>query len=93
MTLEEYAYISEKKRRSSHGKEKYSSMDSCTLAVRTNLTIRTATQKHSEFQYIMKKISSVIGLNTVKNKRVDYPFSMHPVALKTHLHSNYFRGK
>jgi len=51
------------------------------------------TQKHSEFQCISQKVSSVIGLNTVKNKRVDNPFSMHPVALKTHLHSNYFQGK
>jgi len=51
------------------------------------------TQKHSVFRYIWQKAESVIGLNTVKNKRVDYPLSMHPVALKTHLHSNYFQGK
>jgi len=35
----------------------------------------------------------VIGPNAFKNKRMDYPFSMHPVALQTHLHSNYFQGK
>ena len=51
------------------------------------------TQKHSEFRYIRQKASSVIGLNTFKNKKLDYPLSMHPVALKTHLHSNYFQGK
>ena len=87
-----HAFLKRKEKQSRKGEIFVNGQLYVSSANKFNCSHRTHKSTQS-FNILVKKGEFNNWSKYRKNQRVEYPFSMHPVALKSHLHSNYFQGK